>query len=117
MASSLSNNGKNAALNGLAAVAALASAHTADPGVNGTANELAGGTPAYARKAITWGTASGGTVALVATFPVFDVPPATTVAFIGLWTAAAAYLGCFDTTDEAFVNQGTLTVSAGSVSL
>jgi hypothetical protein len=65
------------------------------------------------------GRADGGEVALVATFPVFDIPPSTTVAFIGLWTleTGGTYGGCFDVTDEAFAGQGTYTLTAGTITL
>lgn len=36
---------------------------SSDPGETGGGTELSGGSPAYARKPITWGTESGGTVA------------------------------------------------------
>jgi hypothetical protein len=60
------------------------SLHTADPGTTG-ASEVSGGSPAYARKAITWatpittGSVSGGTIT-------FDVP-AGTYTHIGYWDA------------------------------
>ncbi len=50
------------------------------------ANELTGGSPAYARQPITWGAAASGAMALSGT-ETFDVPPASTVAFIGFWDA------------------------------
>jgi hypothetical protein len=50
------------------------------------ANEVTGGAPAYARKAVTWAAASGrakaGTLAAA-----FDVPAATTVRWIGFYDA------------------------------
>jgi hypothetical protein len=50
------------------------------------ANEVSGGSPAYARQAATWDAASGAVAALSA--PVtFDVPAATTVKWVGRWTA------------------------------
>lgn len=57
------------------------------------ANEVTGGSPAYARKAITLAAASGGSRA-ASTTPTFDVP-AGTVRFIGYWDALTAgnYLG------------------------
>jgi hypothetical protein len=118
MASTLSNNGKHAALDGLAAVAVYASLHTDDPSTTG-ANEVAGGSPAYARKAAAWAAASGGSVALAATLPVFDVPAGTTVKYVGLWSAltTGTFYGAWDVTDEAYVAQGTYTVASGSVSL
>lgn len=50
-------------------------------------NEVAGGSPAYARKALTWGAAAAGSKALAATLPTWDVPAATTVAWVGMWDA------------------------------
>lgn len=62
------------------------SLHTADPGTTG-ANEATGGSPAYARKAITWGAtdASGDTVG---TEVVFDAP-AGTYTHAGYWSGDA----------------------------
>lgn len=62
----------------------LASLHTAYS-ATGT-NEVTGGSPAYAKKAITMAAAASRARA-ASTAPVFDVP-ATTVRFIGLWTNA-----------------------------
>jgi hypothetical protein len=68
----------------------LMSLHSGFPGATG-ANEIAGGSPAYARKACTFGAASGG---LRATSGVvtFDVAAATTVRWVGFWVAAV-YVG------------------------
>jgi len=52
-------------------------------------NEVAGGSPAYARKAITFGAASAG-VRTSSGPVVFDVPAATTINWIGFATAATA---------------------------
>jgi hypothetical protein len=65
----------------------FASLHTAYS-ATGT-NEVNGGSPAYARKAITWSSASGGSKS-ASSSPVFDVPPGTTVAFVGLWSLSSA---------------------------
>lgn len=54
------------------------------------ANELTGGAPAYARKALTWAAAASGSKALAATLPTFDVPASTTVRWLGFWTALTA---------------------------
>ena len=59
-----------------------ASLHTDYPGTTGT-NELAGGVPAYARKAITMNASSGG-VRNLASSVVFDVL-ASTIRWIGYW--------------------------------
>jgi hypothetical protein len=99
----------------------FAAAYTGDPGATGVANEITGGNPAYARRAITWlaATAATPSIKALASFPTFDIPPATTVAFIGLWTLATGgtYGGCWDVTDEVFAGQGTYNFSSGTLSL
>lgn len=87
-----------------------ASLHTADPGTNG-ANEVTGGS--YARQAVTMAAASGGTRS-ASNQPVFSVPAATTVAWIGLWNGST-FLGSADPVDEIFSNAGTYTVTAITV--
>lgn len=59
------------------------------------ANELTGGSPAYARKAITIA-AAGSRARAASTQPVFDVAAASVVAFVGLWTnAGTVFRGMF----------------------
>ncbi len=84
MASALTTDGKNILLNSDAAwPPAYASVHNVDaPTDNST--EPSGGTPTYARKALTWGTSTTGSKALAATLPVFDVPAGFTVKSVGL---------------------------------
>jgi len=118
MASSLSLLERKRLLDSFGTQYGFASAHTADPGATGILNELTGGSPAYARKAITWAAASDAAPsikALAATFPVFDVPAGSTVSFIGFWTlvSGGTYGGCIDVTDEAFAGQGTYTFNVG----
>ena len=67
-----------------------ASLHTDFPGTTG-ANEVTGGSPAYAQKSITMNAASGGQRLLNASVS-FDVP-ATTVRWIGYWNTGT-YVGC-----------------------
>jgi hypothetical protein len=67
-----------------------ASLHTAFPGTTGS-NEVTGGTPAYAQKAITVNASSGGSRSLNAGVT-FDVP-ACTVKWVGLWNATV-FVGC-----------------------
>lgn len=62
------------------------SLHTADPGTTGT-SEATGGSPAYARKQTTWGTASGGVITGSAV--TIDVP-AGTYTYAGVWSAVTA---------------------------
>jgi hypothetical protein len=64
-----------------------ASLHTAYSSTG--ANEVTGGSPAYARKSATFAAASGGARA-ASNAPVFDVPAAATVRFVGYWDAVSA---------------------------
>jgi hypothetical protein len=74
---------KNAALDGM--TLNTLSLHTGYPGTTG-ANEVSGGTPAYARQSATFGAASGGQRTLSSSVT-FDVP-ATTVRWIGVWNGS-----------------------------
>jgi hypothetical protein len=108
---------KNYMLDQLGTQALYASLHTATPGSSG-ASEVTGGAPAYARKSLTWNNASTGSKTLSNT-PTFDVPASTTVAYVGLWSAATAgtYFGYIDVTDEVYAAQGTYQITSGTVDL
>jgi hypothetical protein len=82
---------------------------TAPGGTAGT--ELTGGSPAYARKALSWGAPSNGVIA--ATPVAFDVASGTTVRGAGVHTAISAgtYLDGVTLSDQAFASQGTYTVT------
>jgi hypothetical protein len=87
----------------------FAALFTADPGTTGTATgEVTGGTPSYARKAISWGAASGGVITATVTF---DVPTGTTVTFAGVCSSgtagAATVIDKIAVTSQAFASQGT----------
>lgn len=84
---SLTVASKNTMLNALTIDSA--SLHTAFPGLTG-ANEVTGGTPAYARKTVSFAAAAGGSRALSAAVT-FDVP-ATTVRWFGFWSSGT-YVG------------------------
>ena len=105
------NDGKHAMLEALADVALFASLHTSDTPSAGTPAEVSGGSPAYARKAVTWNPASGGSID--GDQVVFDVPGGTTVRAVGLWSAASGgtFYGYANVDDEAFTNQGTYTAT------
>lgn len=107
----LNDTSKNLMLDQLATVAVYASLHTADPGTTGT-SEVTGGSPAYARKSITWNSAATGNLDS-SNQPVFDVPGSTTVTHAGLWSAVSAgtFYGSADITDETFAGQGTYTLT------
>lgn len=110
---------KNLMLDAFAGVALFASLHTADPGATG-ASEVTGGSPAYARIAVTWDSATGGVVdADTGTPVVFDVPSGVTVAFAGLWSASTAgtWYGGDAVTNVAFSGQGTYELTAISGTL
>jgi len=106
-----SSLGKNAMLNALGALAVFASLHSADPGESGT-NELTGGSPAYARKAITWNVAGSGTMD-DSNVPMFDVPAGSVVLYVGLWSLATGgiFYGSALVTQETFTAQGTYTLT------
>lgn len=59
---------------------------TPGTGTNAAATEATGGTPAYARQPVTWGTPSGGQVTNTGTLT-FDLP-AGTYGFFTLWNAS-----------------------------
>ncbi len=97
-------------LNALATEVNRVSLHSGDPGANG-ANELAGGTPAYARQIPTWGAPASGQVN-IASIGSHNVPGGTTVLAVGFWRDAAtpifygyaplgSFLGVFTAPDAA----------------
>lgn len=113
----LTDTAKNLMLNQLAGVAIYVSLHTADPGTTG-ANEATGGSPAYARKSITWNAAAAGNLDS-SNAPVFDVP-AGTYTHWGLWSASTAgtfYGGGPLSANETFGAQGTYTLTDADVNL
>lgn len=75
---------RNVAADAVASRIAFLSLHTATPGTTGAA-EATGGSPAYARKAVTFGAAASGTATSVEV--TFDVPAGTYTHF-GAWSAA-----------------------------
>lgn len=85
------------------------SVYTTAPG--GTAGtEPTGGSPAFARKALTWSAPSNGTVSATSTF---DIPAGTTIVGAGVHTAASGgtYLDGVTVTNQPFVSQGTYAVT------
>lgn len=96
------------------------SLHTAFPAT--AANEVTGGTPAYARKAITFEAAAGtetpGSIDVTAA-PTFDVPGGTTVASVGFWTAltAGTLMADDDVVSETFAAQGTYQLTDADLSI
>lgn len=82
---------------------------TAPGGTAGT--EVTGGSPAYARKPLTW--AAGTVDGVVTATATFDVPAGTTVVGVGLHTAltGGTYLDGVTVTSQAFATQGTYAVT------
>jgi len=109
--------GKNSMLDHLGTEAVFASLHSADPGDNG-ASELSGGSPAYARKAITWNPAAAGSMD-DSNVPVFDVPAAGVVLYVGFWSlvTGGVFYGSALVTQETFGAQGTYTLNDADLNL
>jgi hypothetical protein len=77
----------NAAVNAVTALIGFLSLHTTDPGTTG-ANEVAGGS--YARQAIAFGAASGGTAASSSGQTFTNMPSVAGNLWIGTWTLVSA---------------------------
>lgn len=86
--------------------------------VDETGTEISGGSPAYARKAVTWADGGDGVMRPNADLT-FDIPPSTTV---GGWrgysalTAGTNYGGA-DLTQEVFAAQGQYKLLAASTGI
>src|SRR5690554_2907506 len=112
------NAAKNLMLDALAAEITHLSLHNGAAGSTG-ANEISGGSPAYARQACTWSAAASGEAALAGD-ETFDVPAATTIDEVGLFGSATGttFYGSMPLdSPEVFGGQGNLTVLAAGTSL
>lgn len=93
--------------------------HSGFPATSG--NEIAGGTPAYARKAVTWAAATGTDTRsrAINETPTFDIENGDTVSSIGCWSASTSgtLRGGADVDDEPYTAQGTYQVTAFTVSV
>jgi hypothetical protein len=100
------------ALQAIAAAATYISLHSASPGYTG-ANEISGGSPAYARVATTWAggtTGSNGAGTDVGSQVTLNVPAGTTIGWFGIWSAVTAgtyYGGGALPNSETYTGQGT----------
>lgn len=83
--------------------------YTTAPGA-AAGTEPTGGSPAYARKALTWSAAANSAITVA---PVFDIPAGATIVGAGVHTAltAGTYLDGTTVTSQAFSSQGTFTVT------
>lgn len=95
-----------------------AALHTAVPST-GTPNEVTGGSPAYARKAIAFAAAAAGIADDTVVSRVFDVPAGVTVTHVGFWSAVTGgqCLGYAAVTNETFGAQGTYTLTDAKLDL
>ena len=90
--------------------------HTGDPGEDGTANEVTGGS--YSRQTITFAAASGGSMAMSGTVS-FTAMPAATVSHVSLWdssgTPKCLYVGALSASKAVGAGdtytQSTLTIA------
>ena len=109
----LTTDGQNSAADGVSGDYTWLALFNGDP--EGAGTELTGGSPAYARKQVTWNASSGGQItgsgSPVATF---DVPAGADVSHWALYTASSAgtrgVSDAFGAT-ESFGSQGTFNVN------
>lgn len=89
--------------------AAYGACYTTTPG-SSAGTEPSGGSPAYARVALTWGSPTAGVITATATF---NIPAGTTIVGTGVHTAltAGTYLDGDTVTSQAFATQGTYVVT------
>lgn len=116
MANDYDTTAKNVMLDALAAVALRVALHSGDPGAaNAADNELSGG--GYARQAIAWNAASGGSIDSSNT-PAFSIEAGDTVSWVSFWnTAGTVRYAKKDVTDEAFGGAGTYTLTDADLDL
>lgn len=83
-----------------------------------TDTELTGGSPAYARQAITWNAPSAGAMT-ASNQPVFDIPAGATVGKVKFYSALSGgtLYGEYDVTNETYGGQGTYTLTSASIDL
>ncbi|MER6892028.1 hypothetical protein [Streptomyces halstedii] len=114
----LSDAGAAVMLNAFGAVAVWIGLNDGPAGTTG-ANELAGGSPAYARQQGLWNPASGKVIALGGAEE-FDVPAGSTVDNFSLWNASSG--GVFQaggvlSSSEPYGAQGKYTLTGATVTL
>jgi hypothetical protein len=106
----LTSYGKNAARNAITGAALYAAAFTTAASGDTPGTEVSGGSPAYARKAVTW---TNGAAGAASASVVWDIPASTTVASVGLFDAATAgnFVGWVDNADVTVSGQNTVTAN------
>lgn len=103
------NTMKNALSDAYKALALYGAVYTTAPG-GSAGTEPSGGSPAYARKSLSWGASSAGVTSATG---VFDIPSGTTLVGAGVHSAitAGTYYDGAAVTSQAFASQGTYTVT------
>jgi hypothetical protein len=115
MASQIDVAGKNIALDAIGAVGGYLAAYEDAAGTI----EISGGNPAYARKAVTWNAASGGSKTNSGAVA-FDIPAGKTVNAVGVvsaLTGGTRYAIDEPASIESFTGQGVLNVASGAYSI
>lgn len=111
----LNDTAKNYMLNQLGGQVGYVGLLTADS----SGAEISGGSPAYARKAVTWASASSGNLDSSST-PVFDVPGGVTITHLGFFSAATGgtyYGSAALSASETFGSQGQYEVQDADINL
>jgi hypothetical protein len=100
---------KNALASEYASLALFGTVYTTVPG-SSAGTEPSGGSPAYARKSLSWSAPSSGAITATATF---DIPAGTTVVGTGIHSAATggSYLDGNAVISQSFTSQGTLQIT------
>lgn len=109
------NEGKALMLEALRTGIAEISLHTADPSTTG-ANEVTGGSPAYARAAVTavdFAAVSAGAFTLAADIS-FSGPASGACTHVGIWDGANFLGGAAITGDQAFNAEGAYVLQAAT---
>ena len=101
---------KNTLSDAYKAAATHGAVYTTAPG-GSAGTEPSGGSPAYARKALSWGASSNGVTS--ATPVAFDIPSGSTIVGAGVHSAltAGTYLDGGAVTSQVFSSQGTYTIT------
>lgn len=98
------------------------SLHSTDPTTSGATGELTGGSPVYARVAVTWNAPASGSVTNSNPLT-FNFPANATAAYFGVWSASTAgtyYIGGALNGGTPIVNgtsQGTITIASAAITV
>jgi hypothetical protein len=91
---------------------------TADPTTSGATGEVTGGT--YARVAVTWGTASGGSISNSNALTI-NLPASTTASYFGVFSAITAgtyyFGGALSPAITTGASAGTVTIAIGALTV